>query len=234
METSVIRSAVAAPDGTATWEHRVDRRTRADLGVWRRLAGSTASDGALRVLDGLTSDAAAGPTFTTDLAVAADGRLVVAACGERTCRTRVLDPRTGVVASAAGTGPVLGVSGRVLVTMAACSSLPCHVEALDLVDGSTAPLGDGDAPGTLGGPADAFVIVPVAGSVDVKGITGVADGRIALALDPVLRGSTATSGADVAPGAVVLAPHGRVVDPSAAWRLDPQTRAVTRLLEVTP
>ena len=38
----VIRTATMAPDGATVFETRVDRRTRADLGVWRRaLDGST-------------------------------------------------------------------------------------------------------------------------------------------------------------------------------------------------
>jgi hypothetical protein len=234
LEPAVIRSAVTAPDGMVTWEHRVDRRTRADLGVWGRPASGPRGVGATRVLEGLVPTAADGPTFVTDLAVAADGRLVVAACGERTCLTRVLDPRTRAVARAVGTGPALGVSGTTLVTMAACSSLPCPVERRDLVDGTTARLADGDARGVLGGPGDGFVVVPVARSIAVTAVAGIAGGILALDLHPVVRGSTATSGADVPPGAVVLAPQGRIGDPSSAWRLDPQTRAVSRLVEVNP
>ena len=54
-EPAVIRGAVLAPDGASSWEHRVDRASRADLGVWRR----TLSGGpAVRVLPGLAVDAA--------------------------------------------------------------------------------------------------------------------------------------------------------------------------------
>jgi hypothetical protein len=234
VETAVIRSAVAAPDGSATWEHRVDRSTRADLGVWRRGPSAPGGGHAVQVLAGLATDPAAGRTFSTDLAVAADGRLVVSSCGELACRTRVVDPRSGGVASATGTGPALGVSGRNLVALEACSSLPCPVDARDLISGASTRLVTGDGPGVLGGPADGFVVLPVAGSVAVAGVSGGPGGSVSLRLDPVLRGSTATSGAETPPGTVVLAPGGRIADPGAAWRLDPSTRLVTRLLEVTP
>jgi hypothetical protein len=102
------------------------------------------------------------------------------------------------------------------------------------VDGTTTRLADGDAPGVLGGPGDGLVVVSVAGGISVEAVTGVARSSLAMALDPVVRGSTAGSGADVPPETVVLAPHGRITDPSSAWRLDPQTRTVTRLLEVNP
>ena len=88
-EPAVIRSAIFATDGGSTWEHRVDRATRADLGVWRRpVGGGTAS----RVAPGLAPDVAHGRTFATDLRWAPDGRLVVASCGELACRTRLVDP----------------------------------------------------------------------------------------------------------------------------------------------
>ena len=234
VETAVIRSAVAAPDGTATWEHRVDRRTRADLGVWRRAPGEEGAGSATRVLAGLPEDPATGPTFATDLAVAADGRLVASSCGQLACRTRVLDPRSGAVASAAGTGPALGVSGRALVAMGPCSALPCGVVTRDLVTGTSALLATGDGPGVLGGPGDGFVVVPFAGRIAVAAVGGAAGGSLALDMAPILRGSTATSGAEVAPGTVVLAPGGRIADPASARRLDPQTGIVTQLLEVTP
>ena len=88
------------------YEHRVDRRTRADLGVWRReLAAGTAVAPRTACWPGLRPDPATGRTFVTDLVVAGDGRLVVSSCGARACRIRVLDPATGAVAPVAGTGP---------------------------------------------------------------------------------------------------------------------------------
>ena len=175
-----------------------------------------------------------GPTFATDLAVAADGRLVVSSCGELACRTQVLDPRSGAVARTAGTGPALGVSGRTLVAMDRCSALPCDVVTRDLVTGTSAPFATGDGPGVLGGPGDAFVVGPLAGRIAIAAVGGAAGGSLSLQLRPILHGSTATSGAETAPGTVVLAPGGRIADPAFARRLDPQTGIVTQLLEVTP
>ncbi len=234
VEGSVIRSAVAAPDGSVTWEHRVDRVTRADLGVWQRAWAGNGAHRPVRILAGLDLDPVAGPTFATDLAVASDGRLVATACGELTCRTRVLDPATRAVASVSGTGPVLGVSGRRLVAMAACSSLPCPVETRDLQTGAAVRISSTDGPGVLGGPDDGLIVLPAEGKVDVTAVTGSDQGSVALRLGPVLQGSTSTSGAETPPGIVVLAPNGRIVDPSSAWRLDPVTRRVTPFLEVTP
>jgi len=234
VEPAVIRSAVAAPDGSAIWEHRVDRVTRADLGVWRRAWDGRGAQRPVRILPGLAPDPAAGPTFATDLSVASDGRLVVTSSAELACRTRVVDPATRSVASVSGTGPALGVSGPRLVAMAACSSLPCAVETRDLVSGVASRIAAGDGPGVLGGPDDGLVVLPVSGTIDVATVAGADEGSVALHLAPVLRGSTATSGAATPPGTVVLAPGGRIVDPLSAWSLDPATRLVTPLVEVTP
>jgi hypothetical protein len=234
VETAVIRSAVSASDGSATWEHRVDRRSRADLGVWQRAPIASGARRPVRVLPGLAPDPAAGPTFATDLSVASDGRLVVTSCGELACRTRVVDPGTRSVASVSGTGPALGVSGARLVAMAACSSLPCAVETRDLVSGAASLIATTDGTGVLGGPGDGLVVLPVAGAIDVAAVTGADVGAVPLHLAPVPRGSTASSGAEAPPGIVVLAPGGRIVDPSSAWRLDPATRRTTPLVEVTP
>ena len=94
VEASVIRSAVLDTDLGATFEHRVDRATRADLGVWRR---ATRGGTAVRLLPGLAPDARHGRTFSTDLRWASDGRLAVASCGEVACRTRIVDTATGRV-----------------------------------------------------------------------------------------------------------------------------------------
>ena len=86
----VVRTATLSPDGATIVEARVDRRTRADLGVWRR------------PLDGRRPRprpaADRSPTRgSADLAHRAacwsDGRpsLAVQSCGEVACRFRVLD-----------------------------------------------------------------------------------------------------------------------------------------------
>jgi hypothetical protein len=133
--TDVIRTATLAPDGATVFEHRVDRRTRADLGIWHRpLDGSTP---ATRLLPPIVADARFGPTWLTDLAWSEDGRsLVVQSCGEVACRFRVLDPLGGAVrhVSDPGLGDLVGLSGDRLVAHGACRGLPCPLLSVDLRD----------------------------------------------------------------------------------------------------
>jgi hypothetical protein len=206
-EPAVIRSALFDPDEHSIIEHRVDRATRADLGVWRRTIGGSA----VRVLDGLEPDPELGPTFSTDLLVAADGRIVVSSCAMEACRIRVLDPATGIIGHARGTGPALGVAGRSAVVRAACSGLPCPVEAIDLTTGRRTLLAEDAGAAVLGGPAS-MDLVYEAGGEGVK-VLGIATGRRTDAREaggtPLAAGSTATAGAEAPPGRVALAPRGR-------------------------
>ena len=129
---AVVRGALLAPDGSAVWEHRVNRVTRADEGIWRRpVAGGPSA----RVLPGLPASGRFGPTFVTELSWAADGRLGVSSCGERACRTRVMDPATGRVDAFEGTGPLVGVHEDRALVHGACSGLPCPIETVDLRTG---------------------------------------------------------------------------------------------------
>ncbi|MEI7745725.1 MAG: hypothetical protein WCK58_18465 [Chloroflexota bacterium] len=126
-EPSVVRSAVRASDGSIL-EHRVDRTTRADLGVWRRPRGGGPAG---RILPALPADPAFGPTFTTQLLAADGGGVVVASCGEQACRTRVLDGVGGWIGEVDGTGPVLGLANGRLVVRDACGGWPCAVLSVD-------------------------------------------------------------------------------------------------------
>jgi hypothetical protein len=206
-EPAVIRSAILDPDGRSIIEHRVDRLTRADLGIWRRTIGGPV----LRLLDGLASDPELGPTFATDVVIAADGRLVVSSCALEACRVRVLDPSTGVVDRLRGTGPGLGVSGGSVVVRAACPGLPCPVEAIDLATGRRTTLSEDAGAAVLGGPAGTELVLEAAG--DRVAVLEVATGRRVTARAaggvPMRAGSTATAGAEAPPGRVALAPRGR-------------------------
>jgi hypothetical protein len=233
-EASVVRSAVLAPDGSAVWEHRVNRATRADEGVWRR-----ALDGGpvRRVLRGLAFEAAFGPTFSTELALAPDGRVTVASCGELACRLRILEPRTGRVDRVDGTGPLIGVSGDRAIAYAPCNGFPCRVEGIELRTGRRTTLLDDAGPAALGGPAGG-TLVHQAGRevlevVDLGTLrrSPVAPGGPGA---PVRGGSTATSGADIPNGWVLLAPAGHLTEPAAARRLDVATGGVGQLEEVQP
>ena len=206
-EPAVIRSAILDPDGHSIVEHRVDRATRADLGIWRRTIGGPA----IRLLDGLEPDPELGTTFATDLVIAADGRLVVSSCAMEACRVRVLDPSTGAVDHVRGTGRGLGVTGGSVIVRAACPGLPCPVEAIDLATGQRTTLAGDAGAAVLGGPAGTDLVFEAAG--DRVAVLEVATGRRVTAREaggvPLRAGSTATAGAEAPPGRVALAPRGR-------------------------
>ena len=233
-EASVVRSAVLAPDGSAVWEHRVNRATRADEGVWRRpLDGRPAR----RVLRGLPFAAAFGPTFSTELALTADGRLTVASCGERACRLRVLEPRSGRVDRVDGTGLLIGVSGDRAIAYAPCNGFPCRVEGIDLSTGRRMTLLAAAGPAALGGPGSRTLVHEAGnGSLEILELDTLRRSPAAVGTPgaPVRAGSTATSGADVPDGWVLLAPAGHLTDPAAARRLDVATNGVGQLWEVQP
>ncbi len=231
---AVVRGAVIALDGASAWEHRVNRVTRADEGVWRRpLAGGRP----VRVLPGMPSDDRFGPTFTTELSWSSDGRLGVASCGQRVCRTRVVDPATGVVDAFEGTGPLVGVDGDRAVVHAACAGLPCPIEAVDLRTGLRTVLVQAAGLAALdGGTGGVLVFETPDGSLAVLdlGSGRRSEVRAARGLAPVRRTSATTSGAETPRGAVLVAADGRVGLPSAARRLDPSRQSLVSLGEVIP
>jgi hypothetical protein len=141
LSTDVIRNGVLAPDGDSIVESRVDRRTRADLGVWRRpLDGSSPA----RLLPPIAADDRFGPTWLTELAWGDDGStLVVGSCGETACRYRLL-PDTGAVMTIADpdVGSLVGLAGDQLVARGACRGLPCPIVSVDVRDRGRASLVD--------------------------------------------------------------------------------------------
>ena len=136
-ETAVIRRATIDPAGESMYETRVDRATRADLGVWvRALDGATP---ARRILDPLGADDRFGRTFSTEFAWdVSGGALGVQSCGESACRTRVMDPAGGARRTVAepDLGTLVGLGGDVLVTYAACPGFPCPIVAVNLATGT--------------------------------------------------------------------------------------------------
>src|SRR5687768_13021241 len=79
----VIRHATLSPDRRSLLEHRIDRRTRADHGVWRRPLDGAAPT---RTVAPVEADQRFGPTWRTELSWSADGRtLIVESCGEVAC-----------------------------------------------------------------------------------------------------------------------------------------------------
>lgn len=203
-EVDVIRSAVLAPDGRTIYEHRVDRATRADLGIWRRsLPGRTE-----RVLAGLAPDRRLGPTFVTTLVLAPDGQLTVSSCAPAGCRVRVLDPATSRVTLVRDIGAGLGTVSGSLVARAACAGLPCPIVAVDLGSGRRTTLVDAAFGAAIGGrTGDRLVAETAGGQVLVVGLAGAGPTTVAEPGTPLARGSTATAGAEGQPGTVPLVPR---------------------------
>ena len=125
---------------------RVDRTTRADLGIWSRpFDGSGPAE---QVLEPIGPDERFGPTFTTEFTWdAAGGRLAVQSCGEAACRVRVIDPAGGVspVVAEPDLGTLVALDGDELVAYAACPGLPCPILAVDVQTGSRRVLADAAA-----------------------------------------------------------------------------------------
>ena len=218
----VVRSAVLAPDGARLFEHRVARSGRRDLGVWRRDPGAEAAT-AVSVLPGLAADAAAGPTFTTSLLAAADGRLVAASCGLRGCRTRILDPATGGVARVDGKGSAAGLSGSRLVALEACDGLPCELEAIDLVSGATTAIDEAAGAAVVASGSGGLIVLADDAGLGVARLGTTTDTELpgTAGLAPIGAASTADSGIEAPTGLVAVGPGGRIDRPSDVRFLDP-------------
>ena len=237
----VIRSALLAADGTAVVEHRVDRRTRADLGIWRRPIDGTAP---IRILEPLEADARYGPTFATELAWGTDGRLAVASCGQTRCRARVLDGTTGTAVGIADVGPLVGLSGDLLVVHQPCAGLPCPIEAIAVGTGLRRVLAADAGLAVLGGTAGDRLVWE-----------RLVDGRIRLLATELATGHTvdlgaapdghalqtspgrAASGLGTPDGWVATTPDGRVpldVGRGRARLLDPRTGIAASVLGIRP
>ena len=137
-ESAVVRRATITPDGTAIVETRVDRASRADLGTWRRPIDG--SGPARRIVAPFPADERFGRTFSTELAWNATGdRLAIQACGETSCRTRIVDPdgRHPRAVDDVSLGVMIGHDGDRLLTYRPCRGFPCDVVSI-AADGSRA------------------------------------------------------------------------------------------------
>jgi hypothetical protein len=215
----VIRTATLGSDGATLFEYRVDRRTRADLGLWQRpLDGATPPS---RVLPPIVADARFGPTWLTDLVWSYDRRsLAVQSCGELACRVRVLDPVIGEVQLVADpdVGDLVGIAGDRLVAHGVCRGLPCPLVSVDLHDGSTTVLDHAAGQAVLSRDADGrpLVVHEVGAAGRTLRIVGL-DGQHPAALDGDpdgrrLVGGPARSGgaAETAAGWILFGPDGRL------------------------
>ncbi len=142
----VIRRATIDPAAATVYEMRVDRATRADLGIWSRpLDGSRP---AAPVLGPIDPDERFGPTFTTEFAWDAAGhRLAIQSCGEAACRVRVLDTTSGLVSLVddPGIGALVALDDDRLVTYETCPGWPCPIVAVDVETGHRQALADAAA-----------------------------------------------------------------------------------------
>jgi hypothetical protein len=214
-EPDVIRRAILDPAGSTVYEFRVDRRTRADLGIWRRSLDASAT--ATRLLPPLPADDAFGITWATELAWSDDGRLVVSSCGAVACRTRIASTVGGSVTTVAepDLGETIGMADGHLVSYLACLGLPCPIVALDLRDGgrrTIVPAGGIAALGKVGGTT--VLAHQAIGSADVAviALSGRTLRRIAVGLASRLVGQPGRSGSaiELDPGSVASANAGRV------------------------
>jgi hypothetical protein len=134
----VIRRATITPDGETVVEFRVDRRSRADLGVWRRPLARPGPG--VRILPPIAPDIRFGPTWLTELAWSDDGGLLaVQSCGEVACRVRWVDTASGAsgIVADPSLGDMVGLTRRLFVAQGACRGLPCPIRSVDLRTGST-------------------------------------------------------------------------------------------------
>ncbi len=227
-EAGVIRSALLTSDAAGVYEHRVDRATRRDLGVFlREIRGSGAPR---QVAAGLEADAVHGPTFSTTLLLGDDGQLAVSSCGERACRTRVVNPATGAASPIRETGPAAGVVGAQLVAPEPCEGLPCPMQVIDVASGGATSLGPVMGPAVLAPDGSGAVVLPAeaglrvarpddpARSAEVPGTRGLA---------PIARTSTSETGFEGPAGLVAVGPGGSAADPSLVRLLNPATLQIT-------
>lgn len=169
--STVARSAVLDPSGSAIYVHSVTFSGRADAGVTRYPLDGGAP---LQVVPNLPDDSRFGLNFATQLGWSADGAtLFVQSCGAEQCRTRLLNTASGAITTfdKDGQGPIIGVSTRHLVTYGACGGLPCAVLSTDTRSGATATLVDQGwstsfIPGTSG--AATVRIETAAGTIEVQ------------------------------------------------------------------
>lgn len=211
----VVRSALPTPDGTAVVEHRVDRRTRADLGVWQRPFDGTTPT---RLLQAIPADERFGPTWATALGWSEDGEtLVVTSCGEVACRYRVVPAAGGAVTSIAdpSLGSFVGMADDRLIVREACRGLPCalvsravgghDVVTLDPAAGLAVMSRDADGRSLVVHEGDAGLTAVRPDGSDPRPLAGAPDG---LRLVPDV--AWAASGAEHADDRLVFGPDGRV------------------------
>lgn len=218
-EAAVIRRATIDPTGRIIYEMRVDRATRADLGIWTRQSDGTSP--AVRILEPIEADERFGRTYSTEFAWDLSGRrLAVQSCGEAACRVKVIDPMGGPTREIAepDLGTLVGLEGDVLVAYGACPGFPCPILATDLTTGARLVLADAAAVAvviaTADGPRlvheflDGSEVALRAIALDRSSATDV--GRLPHGLRLHAAPGIADAATRVPPGWVTLGPEGRL------------------------
>lgn len=218
-EAAVIRRATIDPAGTMVYEVRVDRTTRADLGIWARPVDGSRPPA--RVLDPIEPDERFGRTFATEFAWDLVGTsLAVSSCGELARRTRVLAPETGAVITLAepDLGMPVGLAGAALVSYAACPGVPCPIVATDLPSGARTALTDaGSSAVAIVAPDGPRLVHEVVGESGLELRSVRLDGSSGQSLGPLTgdqrlqpAAAVANAATRVPAGWVVLEPGGRL------------------------
>jgi hypothetical protein len=211
----LIRRAVVDPSGNGIVEFRLDRSSRADLGVWSRSLHGTKPQ---RLLEPLAPNARIGRVFATELSWSAEGqRLVVKSCGETFCVARVLDRSSGRVITIDDhrVGETIGFVGDELVAYGGCPWLPCEFVAMNVKTGRVrdlAPLAGLAAVYVSDGRAVvAFEDFELRGSLRVVGLDGIALRTLPLeaGLRLVPAPDRALAGIELPAGVIALAPGSR-------------------------
>ena len=223
-ERDVIRRATIDRTGTFIYEMRVDRATRADLGIWRRRVDGTET--ARQLLGAPPPDDRFGRTFSTDFTWDTAGdRLAVQSCGQIACRIRIIATGGGPIVTLddPDLGPIVGLDGDIAVTYEACRGLPCPILATDLWTGDRRVLAPAAGLAVVIPTADGARLVHEVGSGSDRRMLSVApsgDGALDLGLIPddlrlhpsPVRANAATS---LPAGWVLLAQDGRLpADPT--------------------
>ena len=224
-ERDVIRRATIDPSGRHVYEARVDRASRADLGIWRR----DLVDGGppVRILEDIPADERFGRTFSTELSWSVGRkRLVVESCGAAACRIRTFDPATGAASllDDPAIGPIVGVADGIVVAYEACRGLPCDIFATDIATRERILVADGAGLAVLvrsrGGPRLVHELgTDPQGPLAAVDLRGRSDGRVGSAprgTRLVAGPSWTDAGVPAVDGWIAFAPDGRPTEGGSA------------------
>lgn len=221
----VIRRATISPDGRSVVEFRVDRRSRTDLGIWRKRLDR--DEPANPFIAPIGADGRFGRTWSTEFLWSVDGtELAIQSCGEAACRTRVVDLATDALhqVDEPDLGPAVGLVDGRLVSYLACRGLPCPIVAIDLSTGARRTLAPDAGPAVVIATDDGARLIHERGAGRGTGLRSVTlNGAVTRDLGALPAGLSLHMGAirsasalDTPSGWILLAPDGRMpIDPAA-------------------